>query len=37
MKRLLSILLFCAMVLTMLPASAFAEDVCTCTNPCTAK
>lgn len=37
MKRLLSILLFCAMVLTMLPAPAFAEDVCTCTNPCTAE
>lgn len=37
MKRLLSILLFCAMVLTMLPAPAFAEDVCTCTDPCTAE
>lgn len=37
MKRLLSILLFCAMVLTMLPAPAFAEDVCICTNPCTAE
>ena len=37
MKRLLSILLFCAMVLTMLPAPAFAEEVCTCTNPCTAE
>lgn len=37
MKRLLSILLFCAMVLTMLPAPAFAEDVCTCATPCTAE
>ena len=37
MKRLLSILLFCAMVLTMLPAPAFAEDVCICTDPCTAE
>ena len=37
MKRLLSILLFCAMVLTMLPAPAFAEDVCICKDPCTAE
>lgn len=37
MKRLLSILLFCAVVLALLPAPAFAEDACTCADPCTAE
>ena len=42
-KRLLSILLLCCMVLTMLPTAAFAEDnteespVCTCETVCTAE
>ena len=42
-KRILSILLLCCMVLTMLPTAAFAEDnteespVCTCETVCTAE
>ena len=42
-KRLLSILLMCCMVLTLLPTAAFAEDnteespVCTCETVCTAE
>lgn len=41
-KRLLSILLMCCMVLTLLPTAAFAEDstetppVCSCETTCTA-
>lgn len=37
MKRLLSLFLLCAMVLSMLPAAAFAEESCTCQTPCTAE
>ena len=42
-KRLLSILLMCCMVLTLLPTAAFAEDstetppVCSCETACTAE
>ena len=42
-KRILSILLLCCMVLTLLPTAAFAEDnteespVCTCETVCTAE
>ena len=42
-KRLLSILLMCCMVLTLLPTTAFAEEstetppVCTCETACTAE
>ena len=42
-KRILSILLLCCMVLTLLPTAAFAEDnteelpVCTCETACTAE
>ena len=42
-KRLLSILLMCCMVLTLLPTAAFAEGseeelpVCTCETACTAE
>ena len=42
-KRLLSILLMCCMVLTLLPTTAFAEGgteeplVCTCETACTAE
>ena len=42
-KRLLSILLMCCMVLTLLPTTAFAEDsaeeppVCSCETACTAE
>ena len=41
-KRLLSILLMCCMVLTLLPTTAFAEggteesSACTCETTCTA-
>ena len=42
-KRLISILLMCCMVLTLLPTTAFAEGgteeplVCTCETACTAE
>ena len=42
-KRIISILLLCSMVLTLLPTAAFAEDnteespVCTCETVCTAE
>ena len=42
-KRLLSILLMCCMVLTLLPTAAFAEEstetppVCSCETACTAE
>ena len=42
-KRLLSILLMCCMVLTLLPTTAFAEEstetppVCSCETACTAE